>query len=81
MYLTVPRTVLGYPLSCGGRGFPRGDGRRAGTAAALADEHLRGEIATAERTWQLQIEKAEYEARRAEQEGLLAARPASGHPA
>ena len=37
-------------------------------AAALADEHLRGEIAAAERTWQLQIEKAEYEARRAERQ-------------
>ena len=95
-------------------------------AAALADKHLRGEIAAAERTWQLQIEKAEYEARRAErqyvsvepenrtvarelerrweqrlvdleavraratgvlerrrplsEEGLLAGRPASGHP-
>jgi excisionase family DNA binding protein len=37
-------------------------------AAALADEQLRGEIAAAERTWQLQIEKAEYEARRAERQ-------------
>jgi DNA invertase Pin-like site-specific DNA recombinase len=37
-------------------------------AAALAGEQLRGEIAAAERTWQLQIEKAEYEARRAERQ-------------
>jgi excisionase family DNA binding protein len=37
-------------------------------AAALADEHLRGELAAAEKTWQLQIEKAEYEARRAERQ-------------
>ena len=37
-------------------------------AAALADEQLRGEIAAAERTWQLQIEKAEYEAQRAERQ-------------
>ena len=37
-------------------------------AAALADEQLRGEIAAAERTWQLQIEKADYEARRAERQ-------------
>jgi len=37
-------------------------------AATLADEQLRGEIAAAERTWQLQIEKAEYEARRAERQ-------------
>ncbi len=37
-------------------------------AAALADEQLRGEIAAAERTWQLQIEKTEYEARRAERQ-------------
>jgi len=37
-------------------------------AAALADEQLRGEIAVAERTWKLQIEKAEYEAQRAERQ-------------
>lgn len=37
-------------------------------AAALADEQLRGEIAAAEKTWQLQIEKAEYEAARAERQ-------------
>jgi len=37
-------------------------------AAALADEQLRGELAAAERTWQLQIEKADYEARRAERQ-------------
>ena len=37
-------------------------------AAVLADEQLRGEIAAAERTWQLQIEKAEYEAWRAERQ-------------
>lgn len=37
-------------------------------AAALADEQLRGEIAAAERTWHLQIEKAEYEAQRAERQ-------------
>jgi excisionase family DNA binding protein len=37
-------------------------------AAALADEQLRGEIAASERTWQLQVEKAEYEARRAERQ-------------
>jgi DNA invertase Pin-like site-specific DNA recombinase len=37
-------------------------------AAALADEQLRGEIAATERTWQLQVEKAEYEAARAERQ-------------
>jgi len=41
-----------------------------GEAAALADEHLRSEIAAAETTWRLQIEKAEYEARRAERQYL-----------
>ena len=39
-------------------------------AAALADEQLRGEIAAAETTWRLQVEKAEYEARRAERQYL-----------
>jgi excisionase family DNA binding protein len=37
-------------------------------AAVLADEQLRGEIAASKRTWQLQVEKAEYEARRAERQ-------------
>jgi excisionase family DNA binding protein len=37
-------------------------------AAALADQQLRAEIAVAETTWRLQIEKAEYEARRAERQ-------------
>lgn len=37
-------------------------------AAALADEQLRGEIAASERTWQLQVEKAEYETQRAERQ-------------
>jgi excisionase family DNA binding protein len=39
-----------------------------GEAAALADVQLRSEIAAAETTWRLQIEKAEYEARRAERQ-------------
>jgi excisionase family DNA binding protein len=39
-----------------------------GEAAALADQQLRSEIAAAEKTWQLQIEKAEYEAQRAERQ-------------
>ena len=43
--------------------------RTAGEEAArLADEQLRGEIATAQRSWGLQIEKAEYEAARAERQ-------------
>lgn len=37
-------------------------------AAALADEQLRGEIAASEKTWRLQVERAEYEARRAERQ-------------
>jgi excisionase family DNA binding protein len=37
-------------------------------AASLADEQLRSEIAAAQRSWQLQIEKAEYEAARAERQ-------------
>ncbi len=37
-------------------------------AATLADEQLRGEIAAAEKTWQLQVEKAMYEAGRAERQ-------------
>jgi len=37
-------------------------------AAALAGEKLREEIAAAERSWRLQIEKAEYEAQRAERQ-------------
>jgi hypothetical protein len=37
-------------------------------AAALAGEQLRAEIESAERSWQLLIEKAEYEAQRAERQ-------------
>jgi excisionase family DNA binding protein len=37
-------------------------------AAALAGDKLREEIAAAERSWRLQIEKAEYEAQRAERQ-------------
>jgi excisionase family DNA binding protein len=37
-------------------------------AAALAGERLRAEIETAERQWKLRIEKAEYEAQRAERQ-------------
>ena len=37
-------------------------------AATLAGEHLREEIDGAERSWRLQIEKAEYEAQRAERQ-------------
>jgi len=37
-------------------------------AACLADQQLRGEIAAAEKTWHLQVEKTEYEARRAERQ-------------
>lgn len=37
-------------------------------AAALAAEQLREEIDAAERSWQLQIEKAEYQAQRAERQ-------------
>lgn len=37
-------------------------------AAALAGEKLREEIAAAERSWRLQLEKAEYEAQRAERQ-------------
>jgi excisionase family DNA binding protein len=37
-------------------------------AAALAGEQLRGEIESAERSWQLLIEKAEYGAQRAERQ-------------
>jgi Recombinase zinc beta ribbon domain len=37
-------------------------------AAALAGDGLRKEIETAERSWQLRIEKAEYEAQRAERQ-------------
>jgi DNA invertase Pin-like site-specific DNA recombinase len=37
-------------------------------AAVLADQQLRGEIAATEKLWQLQIEKAEYEARLAERQ-------------
>ncbi|HEY3195161.1 MAG TPA: recombinase family protein [Candidatus Dormibacteraeota bacterium] len=37
-------------------------------AAALAGERLREEIETAERAWKLRIEKAEYEAQRAERQ-------------
>jgi DNA invertase Pin-like site-specific DNA recombinase len=37
-------------------------------AAVLADQQLRSEIAASEKTWQLQVEKAEYEARRAERQ-------------
>ena len=37
-------------------------------AACLADEQLRAEIVAAETTWQLQVEKTEYEARRAERQ-------------
>jgi DNA invertase Pin-like site-specific DNA recombinase len=37
-------------------------------AAVLADQQLRREIAASERTWQLQLEKAEYEAQRAERQ-------------
>jgi len=37
-------------------------------AAALADEQLREEIDGTERSWRLQIEKAEYEAQRAERQ-------------
>jgi uncharacterized protein YndB with AHSA1/START domain len=39
-------------------------------AAALADEQLRQEIATAETSWRLQIEQAEYEVQRAERQYL-----------
>jgi hypothetical protein len=38
------------------------------TAAVLADQQLRGEIAATEKLWQLQIEKAKYEARLAERQ-------------
>jgi len=37
-------------------------------AAVLADEQLRGEVAATERSWQLQVEKTEYEAVRAERQ-------------
>jgi excisionase family DNA binding protein len=41
----------------------------AGTeAATLAHQQLRDEIAASEKSWQLQMEKAEYEARRAERQ-------------
>lgn len=39
-------------------------------AARIADEQLRSEIAAADKSWQLQIEKAEYEVRRAERQYL-----------
>jgi excisionase family DNA binding protein len=39
-----------------------------GEAAAVADEQLRSEIVAAEPTWRLQLDKAEYEARRAERQ-------------
>jgi DNA invertase Pin-like site-specific DNA recombinase len=37
-------------------------------AAALADQQLRDEISAREKSWQLQMEKAEYEVRRAERQ-------------
>ena len=37
-------------------------------AAAIADDQLRGEIAASEKTWQLQVEKVDYETRRAERQ-------------
>jgi len=40
-------------------------------AAALAGEQARGESEAAERTWQLRLEKAEYEAQRAERQYML----------
>jgi excisionase family DNA binding protein len=40
-------------------------------AAALAGERLRTEIETAERQWKLRIEKAEYEAQRAERQYMV----------
>jgi hypothetical protein len=52
----TPRAVLEVTASAGAE------------AAALADEQLRGEIAASEKTWQLQVERAEYEARRTERQ-------------